>query len=231
MLGFPGKQTLWQRCSLFNPVRGWEESWYEMSEQHEGEKGSGARKEERQSNVLYCQDKTAFPDIHRWLLCPGTLSGQAIGNYCTFGRSQWVLCEGRGISLPYPSILLSFAVSQVTQLVNNLSYCSSNPTVKTLWRAVDIEHFLALGDVIQPLLAITGESLEPYIRGTVLHLRLGAGPLEGLHLPLAIKGTMESHAWASSLPWRNCDCWVGISIKKATKCLEAGGAKKIWGGT
>lgn len=82
-----------------------------MTQRQEGEKGSGARKEERKYKVLYCQDKTAFLDIHSWLLGPGTLSGQVIGNHCAFGKSQCVVCEGRGISLPYPSVFLAFANS------------------------------------------------------------------------------------------------------------------------
>lgn len=107
VLEIPGKQTLWQKCSLFNLLKVWEEGWYEMSEQHEREKGCEARKEERKYNVLYCQGKTAFPGIHIWLLGPETLSG----NHCTFRTSQWVLCERRGISLPDPCTLPAVANS------------------------------------------------------------------------------------------------------------------------
>lgn len=52
---------------------------------------------------------TGFIDSHSWVLGPGTLSGQAIGNHCTFGKSQWVVYEWRGIFLPDSLILLAFA--------------------------------------------------------------------------------------------------------------------------
>ena len=64
--------------------------------------------ERREANtVMPCITKIGqFIDIHSQSLDPGTLLCQALGNHCSFGKRQLVVCKGREISLPDPSIFL-----------------------------------------------------------------------------------------------------------------------------
>ena len=103
-----------------------------------------------------------FIDIHSQLLDPGTLLCQALGNHCNFGKRQLVVCKGREISLPDPSIFLHSLVqvqsSNSAELLWLRSHCGA-----TL-RSRECLHSLTPGGVIQPLLVITGEAW-PHVQG------------------------------------------------------------------